>query len=467
LSAAALLLIVSPRVYACTCINPGPPCQAYWNSQAVFSGTALGVTRVKVEWEGQKMEQRLFRFRVEEVFHGVEGKEVEVLTGAWSGDCGYDFQIGTKYLVYGGGVKDKPWIGTSVCTRTRPLSEAAEDLSFIRGAANAPAGGEIFGSALRYRVNLETGEWDEAVAIAGARVTATSGERRLEELTGGDGTYRFRSLPPGKYTLSVTLPPNLSPQKEQTVEVHDRGCAQIDYRAVVDGRIAGRLVGARGQSPGIVAVDLLPVEDGKQLRALWAVTEQDGSFEFKDLPPGRYVLGVNIGDAPDKDLPYKTTYYPSTPELKAANVLKLGEGQHLSGIEFRLPPPLKRRAITGVVVWPDGRPVARGEVSLTEVASGRPAGMDAKVDAGGRFSIEAFEGVRYKLSASVPADPKWNPDSGQGVELLVSPEVEVTPSARPRPLRLVIDTAGDGVKRTRFVLGAPRESPQPKRRKKQ
>lgn len=466
--AACLFLpaLASPA-YACSCLDPGPPCQAYWNSSVAFSGTPLSVTRVEVEWKGNKMVQRLFRFRVEEAFRGVEGKEVEVLTGAWGGDCGYDFQPGTKYLVYGGRVQGKPWIGTSICTRTRPLSEAAEDLSFMRGLTGAAAGGEIYGSARRYSVNPETGVWEEAGAITGAKVTATSGGRSVDEVTDADGGYSFKGLTPGKYTVSVTLPPNLSPQEEQSVEVHDRGCARIDYRAVLDGRIAGRVLDWRGQSPGTTTLDLLPMAEGKQLRALWAITESDGSFEFKDLPPGRYVLGVNVGDAPDKDLPYRTTFYSSASEQRAAEVITLGAGQHITGVVFHLPQPLSGRAITGVVVWPNGQPVTRGEVSLTEVTSGRQAGIDSKVDRLGRFSIQAFEGVKYRLQASTPADPNWDPDSGRAVALLVSPEVEVTPSAQTAPLRLVINESGDGIRRTRAIVGPGRKpSPAGRRRKR-
>lgn len=459
------LLAFAPPAFACSCRDPGPPCQAYWKSPVVFMGTPLGASAVEVDWRGHKMVQRLFRFRVEEGLRGIRVKEVKVLTGAWGGDCGYDFRVGTKYLVYAHEVEGKPWVGTSICSRTRPLSEAAEDLSFIRGISNSPPGSLLYGVARRYRINLETGGWDAQEPIAGAKVIATSGEHQRVESTDADGNYHFKELPPGKYTVRVILPPNLSSQAEQEVEVSEHGCARIDYRAVLDGRISGKVIDARGQSPGIVTVDLLPLETGKQLRALWDVTESDGSFGFKDLPPGQYVLGVNIGDAPDDDLPYKTTYYPSTSEQGAAEIFKLDRGQHLTGLEFRLPPPLNRRAITGVVVRPDGKPVTRGEVSLTEVASNRPAGRDAKTDGEGRFSIQAFEGVRYKVSASVPADPNWDPDSGQGVELLVSPELEITVSAQSMPVRLVI-AGRDGVNRTTFVRRAPRVSSRPGRRGK-
>jgi hypothetical protein len=437
-----LTCVFAPPALACSCMYPGPPCQAYWNSPVVFAGTPLGGAEIEVDRDGGKVSQRLFRFRVDEAFRGVEGKEVEVLTGAWGGDCGYDFKPGTKYLVYGYAVKGKPWVGTGICSRTRPLSEADEDLGFIRGLRGAPPGGTIFGTARRYTVGLESRNWDEAGTVAGAKVVAESGGLRLEDVTDSEGRYGFEGLAPGKYTVRVEMPAHLSPQEVQTVEVHDRGCAQIDYAAVIDGRVSGKLLDAGGRSPGTVTVNLLPAGTADPFRALWDVTEADGSFEFKNLPPGRYLLGVNLGDAPDEEMPYRSTYYPSTTERGEAEVIELGEGQRVSGIQFRLPPPLARRAVTGVVVWSDGRPVSRphSEVSVTEVSSGRPAGMNVKVGPDGRFTFQAFEGVLYKVRAQVPADPNWSPDSGRGVALLVSPETEVTPSAGSAPLRLVIQT---------------------------
>lgn len=411
--------------------------------------------------------QRLYRFRVEEALRGVaKVKELEVQTGAWGGDCGYDFQIGTKYLVYGYDLKNTSRVGTGICTRTQPLADAAEDISYVRAAPGLPAGGEIFGTAQRFSVNLKSGDWDEAGGVAGARVTAVSGGQRLEALTDGDGRYSFKGLSPGKYTVSVVLPANLSPQEEQTVEVHGQGCAEVDYRTVLDGRVAGKLVDASGKSPSTVVVNLLPVGMQDPFRAMFDVTDEDGSFEFRNLPPGRYLLGINLGDAPDEELPYKSTYYPSTNDRAAAKVFELGEGQRLSGIEFRLPPPLVSRAVTGVVVWPDGSPVEGGKVNLTEVASGQPAGWGVKLDDHGRFSVPAYEGVLYKIHANVPADPDWKPESGETVTLLSSAEVEVTPAADSAPLRLVINVEDDGVRRTRRVVRAAPSSPQPKRRKR-
>lgn len=468
--ASLFLPALAAPALACSCLNPGPPCQAYWNYQVVFAGTTLSVTPIEVEREGgSKVMQRLVRFQVDEAFRGVSEKGLEVLTGAWGGDCGYDFEVGKKYLVYGYTLEGKYRIGTGICSRTQPLSEAAEDLSFIRAVHNLPPGATIYGLAQRHTVDLESGgNWEPGGPIAGAVVVASSGTVSQERTTGGDGRYSFSGLPPGKYTVRVTLPEKLSPFEDQTVEVHDRGCAEIDIGAVVDGRIAGRLLGARGAPLKGKSVDLLPFgKDGKPLSRLWAYTEEDGSFQFTKLPPGRYVLGVNTFNEPDEDLPYRKTYYPAATDPSAAEVITLGEGQRLSGFEFRMPTPLVAREISGTVVWPDGRPAVGAEVQLEEVESGRLAKFGLKTDAAGRFKLQGYEGLLYRVQASIPADPDWKPDSGQGVELLVTPKVEVTPSARTAPLKLVINESGDGLRRTKVVVGPGRKpSPAGKRRKR-
>ncbi|MCI0488830.1 MAG: carboxypeptidase-like regulatory domain-containing protein [Blastocatellia bacterium] len=303
-------------------------------------------------------------------------------------------------------------------------------------------------------VDLENGGSKPFGPIAGATVVASSSERLFEAVTGGNGKYSFSGIPPGKYTVRVTLPPKLSPIEEETVEVHDRGCAEINYNAVTDGRISGRLLDAQARPLKSKSVSLLPIgRGGEPLRPLWAFTEEDGSFQFKNLPPGRYLLGVNIAEAPDEKLPYKKTFYPSTPVQSKAEVFLLGEGQHLTGIDFRLPSPLIARTIQGQVVWPDGRPAVKAEVRLEDLESGRSAHWPAKTGTDGRFTFSGFEGVTYKMVATIPADPNWNPDSGNPVALLVSNAVEFTPSAQTKPVRLIINVDGDGIKRTRSTIG--------------
>ena len=47
------------------------------------------------------------------------------------GECGYDFQQGETYLVYADSDEDSDVLSTSSCSRTRRLSDAGEDLTYL------------------------------------------------------------------------------------------------------------------------------------------------------------------------------------------------------------------------------------------------------------------------------------------------------------------------------------------------
>ena len=92
-----------------------------------------------------------------------------------------------------------------------------------------------------------------------------------------------------------------------------------------------------------------------------------GRFEIKQVPPGEYVLGINLTGSPKAGFPYPPTYFPGVTQRSEATVIKLGLGEKVSDLLLRLPPPLSRRGVGGVVVWPDGSPAAGAEVYLTDV----------------------------------------------------------------------------------------------------
>lgn len=456
------LLVASLFVWAgpslgCSCYPSGPPCQAYGKTDVIFVGTPVRVSQIELKWNGHLMTHNNYRFRVREPLKGVKEREINVVTNAQGGACGYKFELGTEYVVYGYRDQATRRVSTGLCTRTRPLADGTEDVQFARNAASRPRGSEIFGTAERYWVDLATGDRSEDGWVTNAKVTATAGTNVFTTTTGTDGRFRFSGLTPGKYSVAIEMPADLSPQRTRNVEVADRGCAQVDYYATLDGRIQGRLVDQTGKSGGIEAVSLVPLVSIKEKRPrnFWDVSDENGDFEIKDLPPGQYLLGLNVGDAPDKDEPYETTYYPGTRDPDSATIFTLGSAEKISGIEFRVPLPLTERPITGQVVWPNGRPALNATVDLTYMANGHHAGFGIKVDAAGRFSAPAFEGIRYRIRASVPDDPNWDPDSGESVGLLVSPEQEVTPGASAPSIQLVIDVDGDGTVRTQTVKRVP------------
>jgi hypothetical protein len=71
-------------------------------------------------------------FKVERMWRGPAVHTIKILTGWGGGDCGYQFERGQRYLVYAYVDRDGV-LGTSICTRTRELEHAGEDLAFLDG----------------------------------------------------------------------------------------------------------------------------------------------------------------------------------------------------------------------------------------------------------------------------------------------------------------------------------------------
>src|SRR5436853_1034278 len=160
-----VFLLIAPSAWACSCapIGSNPPCQAAWGVSAVFTGTVTDITepspispppRGSGATTGRRLanepnpslppRNRVVHMQLGEAFFGVpnESKEIEIITGLGGGDCGYGFQVGTAYVVYAY-KNSEGQLGTGICSRTRPVADAAEDLAYLRSIATAPSTGEI------------------------------------------------------------------------------------------------------------------------------------------------------------------------------------------------------------------------------------------------------------------------------------------------------------------------------------
>lgn len=122
---AASLMFGADTGLACTCAPAKSAAQELERSTAVFSGKVLEIKR-------HKQAEDIFAqvevvFRVEKVWKGVERRTVSVFTSSWSAACGYGFKGGRTYLVYAYGNAEGR-LSTSICSRTRRLKNAREDL---------------------------------------------------------------------------------------------------------------------------------------------------------------------------------------------------------------------------------------------------------------------------------------------------------------------------------------------------
>jgi hypothetical protein len=103
--------LTDQRALACSCARPGNPREELRRRDAVFSGEVTSINREKIE------------FKVEKFWKGPRAKKVSIRYE--QSDCTYVFVTGKKYLVYAFG---KEILETDICTRTKELDKASDDL---------------------------------------------------------------------------------------------------------------------------------------------------------------------------------------------------------------------------------------------------------------------------------------------------------------------------------------------------
>ena len=227
------LLLLPSRADACSCVGGLPICQTFWEADAVFAGEVLSIDPVP-EGADPGFSRKRVRFRVQQAWRGgVEG-EVEIRTGAGGGDCGYRFERGGTYLVYAHGHEGT--LSTSICTRTKKLAMAGEDLEYIKTALQSAATGRIYGTV--HRQQSRTPGAPDRLA-AGYKVTLSNAGQSWTSVTNAEGRFEFTGIPAGTYAIAlVTSGTERAYGPREVTLVDPRACAVADFSVEPYGRIA-------------------------------------------------------------------------------------------------------------------------------------------------------------------------------------------------------------------------------------
>jgi hypothetical protein len=441
-----LLHCFGSRASACDCrFGGGAPCEEFWRVDAVFTGRVVGSSQITVDEETYKRTERVVRLAVERSFRGdVEQVETEVLTGLGDADCGYAFRLGERYIVYAHRNEKNHKLYTSICTRTRPLARAADDLAFIRELATTrDSAGSIFGRVVRRNYQWKEGE-DVIRPIADVEVVVEAGDEKYEMRSDAQGRFRVSGLQPGNYRVKLKVPQGLTSESlkddrsrllEGEVTVVARGCVETEFHLEPDTRVSGRVIDATGQAVARMRLEMRPAPNNRNNYSaiLYAYTDAEGRFEFKTVPPGSYLLGFRLtSNSSGEPLPYARLYYPGVTTMAQAGVIRVQEGECLRDLELRLLPRLEEINLEGLVVWEDGRPAPGAGVTVSLFEEGAMTMYNVlKADERGRFTVKVFNGASYRLNASLQtasgsaAHSKW---------------IDVQPAAGAAPVKLVLST---------------------------
>ena len=120
----AALLLSASNASACECPAPESPARAFNQSDVVFSGKMIGMRPSKTS-----REKIQYRFQVGNVWKGPEKNGNLFIENFNQSKCSFTFDKDAKYLVYAD--KSEGVFSATICSRTRELSTAGEDLEFL------------------------------------------------------------------------------------------------------------------------------------------------------------------------------------------------------------------------------------------------------------------------------------------------------------------------------------------------
>lgn len=129
-----------------------------------------------------------------------------------SGDCGIDFQLGETYLVFANNEEGADYYFTSSCMRTKRLSEAGEDLTYLYFYKNQPeASSRLEGFATSDRKSQLAIDALHDPAAIGSPVNGVILQLQADHFTryaqsDSNGRFLFDGLPNGSYQLSIFAP---------------------------------------------------------------------------------------------------------------------------------------------------------------------------------------------------------------------------------------------------------------------
>jgi hypothetical protein len=147
------------------------------------------------------------------------------------GDCGFDFQAGETYLVYASEDEETQQLGTSICYRTKRLSEAGTDLAYLffyknGGDASTRMEGFITSDPNQDRARVPNGI---GAPVADVVVALQWGGGERYTRSEADGRFVFDGLNGGDYELSVFskgFPQDARRLTDpKTVHVEEKSCA--------------------------------------------------------------------------------------------------------------------------------------------------------------------------------------------------------------------------------------------------
>jgi uncharacterized protein (DUF2141 family) len=208
-------------------------------------------------------------------------------------------------------------------------------------------------------------------------------------MTEADGTFSFKKLAPGRYTIRALRDgyyaftrvnsSNVSGTATESVTVEaDETTPPVTMAFVQGGVIAGTLHDPNGKilpNLNITAYQIAYRTDGRaQLQSGKSTTTDDrGDYRLFHLPPGDYLVAVNPrrpGPTPSSQDVFAGTFYPGVSDPRAALPVTVTDGGEMESIDIAIRADAKANRRQNAALYKTTTSNAAGAFTLNGVAPG-------------------------------------------------------------------------------------------------
>lgn len=202
--------------------------------------------------------------------------------------------------------------------------------------------------------------------------------------------------------------------------------------------LVGRVLSPNGQPIGGIRVTAVSTEDVPlYLERFSERADEKGRFKL-GVPPGKYIVGINVKTSASRSFPFNSTYYAGTTDINAATKIIIADRQRVN-LEIKAQSSLVERGIPVKVIWTDGKAAQDANVWISEEANPHSVvgNSVSHTDSDGYFNLVGFQGISYVLRASIYLKPAYTPYCAEKQIIKASDIVS-------QPIELVLKNTGDG-----------------------
>lgn len=250
--------------------------------------------------------------------------------------------IGKQMLLYLGKKpkKNELW-EVYICSRSQFKEAASADLYYLENIKRYQGKTRISGTLSKRIRPSFIGEKGSLEFLSGVNVNINSKGKIINLKTDKNGVYEIYGLAPGKYTIS---PDKISGFKFsgaeffEEVDLGEEDHEGADFDFEVDNKISGTVFDANGTFITKACLEMFPVQGEKpKSYDLYECVDENGFFKFDEIPPGNYVIVVNIETSELNKEETKVIYYPSVLKREDAAQITIGAGTFFENFNIKVP----------------------------------------------------------------------------------------------------------------------------------